>query len=140
MSAIFSRSLTSLRIAERVHFRGFRDDVFAELASIDVLVHASTIPEPFGQVVLEGMAAGVAVIAADEGGPTEIITDNQNGRLFRSRDVASLAGVMRDLADDPTQRARLSSAAVGALASHRPDMITQQLMSFYERVLTAADR
>ena len=63
----------------------------------DVLVHASVIPEPFGTVVLEGMAAGLAVIAADEGGPAEIIADGETGRLFRSRDQRSLAAAMRSL-------------------------------------------
>ena len=58
----------SLGIAERVEFRGFREDVWPELAGFDVLVHASRIPEPFGTVVLEGMAAGLAVLAPDEGG------------------------------------------------------------------------
>jgi len=61
--------VASLDLAERVEFRGFREDIWRELASFDVLVHASLIPEPFGQVVLEGMAAGLAVIAPDEGAP-----------------------------------------------------------------------
>ena len=58
----------SLGLTERVQFTGFVHDVGAELASLDVLVHASVVPEPFGQVVVEGMAAGVPVIAADDGG------------------------------------------------------------------------
>jgi len=43
-----------LGIEGRVDFRGFREDIWRELASFDVLVHASVIPEPFGQVVLGG--------------------------------------------------------------------------------------
>lgn len=57
-----------LGISDRVVFRGFREDVWAELSQIHLLVHCSLIPEPFGQVVVEGMAAGVPVIAADAGG------------------------------------------------------------------------
>ena len=94
----------SLGIAERVEFRGFREDVWPELASMDVLVHASVIPEPFGTVVLEGMAAGLAVIAADEGGPASVIADGETGRLFRSRDLDSLAAAMRALRRDPAER------------------------------------
>src|SRR5207245_1613973 len=52
----------------RLELTGFRDDVGAELAGLDVLVHASTLPEPFGQVVAEGMAAGLPVVAAPAGG------------------------------------------------------------------------
>ena len=54
--------VASLGLEGRVEFRGFREDIWRELASFDALVHASLIPEPFGMVVLEGMAAGLAVI------------------------------------------------------------------------------
>jgi glycosyltransferase involved in cell wall biosynthesis len=125
----------SLGIAERVEFRGFREDVWPELASFDVLVHASVIPEPFGTVVLEGMAAGLAVIAADEGGPAEVIADGETGRLFSSRDERSLAGAMRALREDPRERERLGVAARGALAEYHPDAVAQQLEHAYECVL-----
>ena len=42
-----------LGIADRVDFRGFREDVWAELAGMDVVVHASITPEPFGQVIVD---------------------------------------------------------------------------------------
>jgi glycosyltransferase involved in cell wall biosynthesis len=125
----------SLGIAERVEFRGFREDVWPELASFDVLVHASVIPEPFGTVVLEGMAAGVAVIAADEGGPATVIADGQTGRLFRSRDLDSLCTTMRALHEDPQQRQRLGAAARGAVADYHPDVVAGQLERVYDRVL-----
>lgn len=52
---------------------GHVDDVPALLASHDVLVHCSTRPEPFGQVVVQGLAAGMPVVATDVGGPREIL-------------------------------------------------------------------
>jgi glycosyltransferase involved in cell wall biosynthesis len=125
----------SLGIAERVEFRGFREDVWPELASFDVLVHASVIPEPFGTVVLEGMAAGLAVIAADEGGPASVISDGRTGRLFASRELDSLAAAMRDLRDEPRERERLGAAARGAVADYHPDAVAGQLERVYERVL-----
>jgi glycosyltransferase involved in cell wall biosynthesis len=125
----------SLGIAERVEFRGFREDVWPELASFDVLVHASVIPEPFGTVVLEGMAAGLAVIAADEGGPADVIADGETGRLFRSRDQTSLGAAMRALREDPHERERLGAAAQGALADYHPDAVAARLEAVYERVL-----
>jgi glycosyltransferase involved in cell wall biosynthesis len=125
----------SLGIAERVEFRGFREDIWPELASLDVLVHASVIPEPFGTVVLEGMAAGLAVIAADEGGPAAVISDGHTGRLFRSRELDSLATAMRALRDEPSERERLGAAARGAVSEYHPDVIAQQLEQVYARVL-----
>ena len=127
----------SLGIAERVEFRGFREDVWAELASLDVLVHASVIPEPFGTVVLEGMAAGLAVIAADEGGPASVIADGQTGRLFRSRDLDSLCAAMRALSEDPSERERLAGAARDAVSDYHPAAVAARLEQVYSGVLGA---
>jgi glycosyltransferase involved in cell wall biosynthesis len=63
------RTASAGRCAGRVHFTGHLDDVRHHLLSADVLVHASVVPEPFGLVVSEGMAAGCAVIATTPGGP-----------------------------------------------------------------------
>jgi glycosyltransferase involved in cell wall biosynthesis len=130
----------SLGMAARVDFRGFREDIWPELASFDVLVHASVIPEPFGQVVLEGMAAGLAVLAPDEGGPAAVIADGHSGRLFRSRDADSLAAAMGDLAADAPLRRRLGSAAREAVAAYHPDRLAGELELFYDRVLLESSR
>jgi glycosyltransferase involved in cell wall biosynthesis len=127
----------ALGIAERVEFRGFREDVWEELARLDVLVHASVIPEPFGTVVLEGMSAGLAVIAADEGGPASVISDGETGRLFRSREIDSLCAVMRTLSEDPQERERLGNAGRGALTEYRPAAVAARLEQIYERVIEA---
>ncbi len=123
-----------LGLAGRVEFRGFREDIWRELACFDVLVHASVIPEPFGQVVIEGMAAGLAVIAPDEGGPAAVIADGQTGRLFHSRDADSLAGAMRVLRDDPAERERLGDAARAAVADYHPGAVAERLEGLYDRV------
>ena len=52
-----------------------------------MLVHASVVPEPFGQVVAQGMAAGVPVVAADAGGPAEMIDDGVNGFVVPAGDA-----------------------------------------------------
>ncbi len=128
---------TELGLDGRLELRGFREDVWRELAGFDVLVHASVIPEPFGQVVLEGMAAGLAVLAPDEGGPAEVIADGETGRLFPSRDRNALAAAMRELRDDPAKRERLGIAARGAVAEYHPTALARQLESLYTSVLRA---
>ncbi len=125
----------SLGLAGRVEFRGFREDIWHELASFDVLVHASVIPEPFGQVVLEGMAAGLAVLAPDEGGPADVIEDGRTGRLFASRDEASLASAMRALRDSPQECERLGGHARRAVEAYHPDVTAGRLEEVYRRVL-----
>lgn len=121
----------SLGIADRVDFRGFHEDVWEELALLDVAVHASTTPEPFGQVVLEAMAAGVPIIASAEGGPAEVVTDGVDGLLVAPRDPAALAAALRRLAADPS----LCSALVGAgrltAQQYRPERTAEGLLVIY---------
>ncbi|HWF74397.1 MAG TPA: glycosyltransferase, partial [Solirubrobacteraceae bacterium] len=73
------RLAEELDVADRVEFRGHREDIFREMRAMDILVHASTTPEPFGQVVIEGMSAQLPVVASRGGGPEEIITDGVDG-------------------------------------------------------------
>ncbi|CAB3668025.1 hypothetical protein LMG27174_01993 [Paraburkholderia rhynchosiae] len=52
-----------------MHFVGFQDDVSAWIEAMDLILQTSTEPEPFGRVIVEGMAAGGPVIAAAAGAP-----------------------------------------------------------------------
>ena len=122
-----------LGIGARVEWRGFRDDVAQELARLDILVHASTIPEPFGQVVVEGMAMGLAVAAADAGGPSEVLTSHADGILYPPGDSAALAGVLTQLADDAGVRRRLGAAAKIRAADFSKELVAQQIMVVYRQ-------
>jgi glycosyltransferase involved in cell wall biosynthesis len=108
----FDRELRALAealgITDVVDFRGHRADVVAEMSACDVVVHASTRPEPFGQVVVEAMALGRAVIAADAGGPAEVITDGHDGLLVTPGDVDALASALVRLATDREARGRIA--------------------------------
>jgi glycosyltransferase involved in cell wall biosynthesis len=124
----------TLGIAERVDLRGHRTDVWDELSRLDVLVHASVTPEPFGQVVLEGMAAGVPVIAANAGGPAEMLEHDVTGVLYEPMQVAELAGAMQRMRD-PQLRDRLSAAARDGLAPYTPATVARQLQNLYAAVV-----
>jgi glycosyltransferase involved in cell wall biosynthesis len=100
-----------LGVAQRLHFAGFRDDVPAWMKAVDVILHTSTEPEPFGRVIVEGMAAGRPVIAAAAGGVTEIVAHGRNGWLVPPRDALALADAIGTLRGDPALAACLASAA-----------------------------
>ncbi len=104
------RRAESLGIGSRVEFLGFQRDVPAVLQNLDILVHASVTPEPFGQVVIEGMAEGLPVIGTDGGGVREIITHGQNGLLVPMGDATALARELLGLLRDPARARRLGSA------------------------------
>lgn len=122
-------------LAGRVAFLGYRDDVPAELARLDICVHASLIPEPFGQVVVEAMATGLPVVASAAGGPAEIINDGVDGLLYQTGDVDALAAVLDRLLDDASLRARLGERAMARATDFGPTVIGPQVMDCYRKVL-----
>jgi glycosyltransferase involved in cell wall biosynthesis len=126
--------VADLGIGDRVEFRGFRTDIWTELDRVDTMIHASVIPEPFGQVVVEGMAARLAVVAADAGGPAEIITHEVDGLLYPPGDVAALAVLLRRLADDPTLRFRLGDQAVITAEKYGIANVAAQFGEVYQRI------
>jgi len=81
----------ALGLDARVHFAGFRKDVVDVVNALDVVVHASVRPEPFGRVILEGMLLGKPVVAAAAGGVPELIEDGRTGFLVPPGDAVALA-------------------------------------------------
>jgi glycosyltransferase involved in cell wall biosynthesis len=98
-------------LRDRVVFTGYQHDVATFYGMSDIVVHCSNRPEPFGRVVIEGMAVGKPTIAMAEGGPLDIIEDGVDGLLVPPRDEAALASALRVLYDDPALRERLGGRA-----------------------------
>lgn len=90
-----------LGVRGSVEFVGFRSDVAAALSELDLLVHASTTGEPFGQVIVEGMAAGLPVVATDGGGVPEIVVHGETGLLVPMNDVEAMAAAILRILSDP---------------------------------------
>lgn len=99
-----------LGIDGQVSFTGHVDDPWSVLVDADVLVHCSRTPEPFGQVVVQGMWARCAVVATRPGGPAEVVTDGVDGLLVRCDDLTGLQGALVRLRDDADLRSRLAEA------------------------------
>ena len=132
------RQVSDLGLDARVELTGFAEDVNAYLSRMDILVHASVIPEPFGQVVVEGMAAALPVIAADAGGPGETIIDGVDGLLYPPGDVEALAAAMTRLARSPERREAMGIAARRKAAEFRPGRIADQVMAVYRTLVPTA--
>ena len=126
-----------LGLEQRVELTGFRDDVAGELARLDVLVHASLLPEPLGQVVQEGMQAGLPVVAAGAGGPVEIVDDGVTGFLYPPGDSAALAARLKTLAYDLPLRSRVGGAARERALAFAPERVAPQILSLYRELLAA---
>jgi glycosyltransferase involved in cell wall biosynthesis len=130
-----------LGIADRVIFTGFRPDVPDMLELLDVVVHASIAPEPFGRVITEAMAMRQPVIAAGAGGPTEIIEDGRTGLLFPPGDAEALADRIIMLLEDPSLAEQIASAGYAEVRERFSGETHSRLVrQVYERVLRPRSR
>ncbi|MFE1593342.1 glycosyltransferase family 4 protein [Nocardia sp. NPDC058705] len=120
-------------------FTGHVDDPAEYLDTADILVHCSVLPEPFGQVVVEGMAAGCAVIAATPGGPAEIIHTGVDGLLVPGGDVAALTAALDTLLADPADRARLAVAGRDRAQEFDIHVSARTVADFLDTMVTRGD-
>ena len=99
------------RLGEHATWLGWLegDALAVAYASADIFCFAS-ITDTFGQVVLEAQASGLAVLAADAGGPRDLIAGDVNGLLVPPTREA-FADSLTALAASPLLRARLGQAA-----------------------------
>ncbi len=123
-----------LDIKARCLFLGRRDDVDALMEASDVVVHASTKPEPFGMVIPEAMRLGKAVIASSEGGPLEIVSHGENGWLVRPGDPALLSGALVRLLEDPALRRTLGEKAAASVERFYPGHIARAMEKIYDEL------
>jgi glycosyltransferase involved in cell wall biosynthesis len=91
----------------RVGFVPFQPDAAPVYRALDVVVHASTQPEPFGLAIAEAMACGRAVVVARAGGAAELFTHDHDAVGVRPGDAEELACVLESLAEGPLRRRRL---------------------------------
>ena len=91
---------TALDLDGIVEFTGFRENISELIGGLDLLVHASTIGEPFGQVVIEAMAAGKPVVATNGGGIPEVVVDGVTGLLAPMGDAPAMADAICRLIGD----------------------------------------
>lgn len=124
----------ALGIEDRVDFVGFKPDVDAELRRLDVLVHASVTADPLATVVLEGMAAGLPVVSAQDGGHAEHIQDGREGLLFPPGDADALADALRRAANDRELRVAMSEAGRRKARDFAPDAVVERMLALYRDV------
>jgi glycosyltransferase involved in cell wall biosynthesis len=118
----YERQLRKIVEAEKmsdvVEFTGFRSDVADLISRLDLLVHASKTGEPFGQVIIEGMAAGKPVVGTRGGAVPEIIIEGQTGLLVPMGDPHAMAQAICSLLSDPTRAAEMGRAGRKRVENH----------------------
>lgn len=111
-------------LAGRVHLLGARSDIPRLMSACDVVAHTSTLPEPFGRVLVEALLAERPLVASAAGGVREVVQHAVTALLVPPDDAAALAAAIAVLRADPTRaremaqrgnadvRARFSSTAL----------------------------
>jgi glycosyltransferase involved in cell wall biosynthesis len=133
------RLVAELGIEKNVGFTGFVDDSAAALRALDVVVHASTEPEPFGLAIAEGMACGRPVIVSAAGGANEIVTPGVDALAHSPGDVDALAECIVRLAGDPGLRDRIGLAArASAERQFSSERVVAEMLPIYQGVASVA--
>jgi glycosyltransferase involved in cell wall biosynthesis len=124
----------ALGLGDSVGFTGKVDDVSSVLRALDIAVHASTEPEPFGLVIAEAMACGRPIVVSRAGGAAEIA---EGGALFHEPgNSTELAERLLQLANDAARRETLGSEGrEAALRLFSRTRLRKALIPFYEELM-----
>lgn len=137
-----------LHLSSTIEFLGFQSDIASVYHNLDIVVHASTQPEPFGLVIVEAMACGKSVIVAQAGGAAELFTHGWDAIGVQPGDSQQLAQAIIALIQDPQKRYRLGQNARHTVTQRygytlsEPsgvNRISTELRSTYSRLISNGD-
>ncbi|MBC7785838.1 MAG: glycosyltransferase [Burkholderiales bacterium] len=132
------RLCTELGLDDCVEFTGFRADVPKVLEKLTLLVHASTTGEPFGQVVIEAMAAAKPLVATNGGGIPEIVDDGRTGLLVPMSDHEAMAAAICKLLSDPVAAIEMGRRGRQRVIEHFSiDLTARRVERLFEETLSA---
>jgi len=132
------RAIAAEGLADRFSLMGYQENPEPYYHAMDIVVHASIEPEPFGMVVTEAMAAGKPIVAAAEGGPREVFSPEVDGLLVPPGDIGRMAESIAALASDAGLRARMGERGYAkAREVFSVEAAATQLSAVYDAVLSA---
>lgn len=110
------------------------------LHTADVYIAPNTGAESFGIVLIEAMAAGTAVLAADLPAFARVLHDGKAGQLFANENSAALADAALALLADPAERARLVAAGSDRVRRFDWDVVVDDVLAVYESVTASGEQ
>lgn len=125
-----------LNVSPYVHFWGYELDNVKAINGLDLLVHASIEPEPFGRVIVEAMALEIPVVASRGGGVVELIEDGRTGLLHEPGNVAHLACQVSRVLDEKELVENIVFNAKRKFDSHfTVENYVQNVVNYYNNIL-----
>lgn len=100
------------QLTDKIKLVPFAKDISNVYQQAQILIHASTDPEPFGRVVAEAMSAGLIVVASNQGGPLDIINDKVDGFLVTPNNPDKLSEVLIHILNEYSSLTKLRYAAI----------------------------
>lgn len=123
------------RISDRIGFTGVVADSSAAMRALDIVVHASTDPEPFGLVIAEAMACARPVVTSGAGGARELVERGVNALLYEPGDAVALARAIESLIASRDLRMQMGRAGrATAERSFARRRLTDDLTPIYARL------
>lgn len=134
-----SQLVKNMQLDDRVHFTGYQARPTEFMNAMDIVIHASIDPEPFGIVLLEAMSIGKPLIATAHGAPLEIVVDGKTGYLVQPGDAESLAEKILYLLDNPQIASDIAARGnQRLLEKYTIDRAIKKIESVYTRLLSQA--
>jgi len=134
LEATLKAQATSLGVADRCRFLGWRNDRGALLQACDICLLPSRY-EPFGTVMIEAWAAERPLIAAASAGPARFLRDGVDGLLIPIDDVAALIQAIRRMMGEPGLRLRVISAGAQRYREEfSKEKTVEALLAVYRRL------
>lgn len=127
----YQRLARKLGLAARCHFLGAQADVRLYYGATDVLV-LPTLYDPFPNVILEAMAAGLPVITSDKCGGAEFIREGENGYTCDALDLRRLGRYMNTAIAKPEKLRAMGAAARATIEPFDLQAMSRQLLALYE--------
>ncbi|WP_327291795.1 glycosyltransferase [Streptomyces sp. NBC_01198] len=138
--AALAALIAELGLDRHVRLMGPAAPIEPELAKASVLAVTSSV-ESFGMTIVEGMRAGLPVVATDcPLGPREIVRDEVTGLLVPPRDVPAIAAALLRLIEDDERRKEMGRAALAAAAAYDPAVVAERHLRLYRELLAARRR
>lgn len=125
-----------LGVATQVHFMGHVPEATKRtlISTCDIVVHPATF-EAFGLAVVEAMAAGKPVVAADAPGPSHTVLDGVTGLLYPRGEVGELEAALSRLVGDPELRQSMGVAGQERAAAFSVDKMVASVEQVWRDVM-----
>ena len=130
------RVIDENNLGKNIIITGYRSDIPDLINSFDIMIHASTKPEPFGRVIIEGMSIEKPVIATDMGGAKEIVENGISGILVPPNEPDKLAAKIEYLLEHPHLRNEIvANALIRVKEIFGFNHFVREINSLYKQIL-----